>query len=123
MESGMKYVRQFLIIIWFSFLGELLHAVIPLQIPASIYGFVLLFAALCTGIVKLPQIRETSRFLIDIMPLLFVPAGVGLLESWDVLRPVLVQVVVILVVSTVLVMGVSGRVTQSMIRRRKKERG
>lgn len=118
----MRYIRQFLIIVLFSFVGELLHEIIPLQIPSSIYGFVLLFAALCTGIIKLPQVKETAKFLIDIMPILFVPAGVGLLESWDVLRPILLQVIVILVVSTVLVMGVSGLVTQKIILRKKKER-
>ncbi len=118
----MRYIRQFLIIVLLSFVGELLHEIIPLQIPSSIYGFILLFAALCTGVIKLPQVKETAKFLIDIMPLLFVPAGVGLLESWDVLRPILLQVIVILVVSTVLVMGVSGLVTQKIILRKKKER-
>jgi holin-like protein len=115
----MKYLLQFWIILLFSFLGELLHYLIPLQIPASIYGLLLLFAALCTGIVKLPQIKETAKFLIEIMPLLFVPAGVGLLGSWGVLQPILVPVLVIMVVSTVLVMGISGRVTQFVIRREK----
>ena len=117
----MRYLRQFLIILLFSFLGELLHALIPIQVPASIYGFLLLFAALCTGIIKLPQVKETGKFLIDIMPIMFVPAGVGLLESWDVLQPILVPVIVILIVSTILVMGVSGLVTQQMIRKDKKE--
>lgn len=118
----MKYLRQFLVILLFSFLGELLHFVIPLQIPGSIYGLLLLFAALLLGIVKLHQVQETAKFLIEIMPLMFVPAGVGLLESWDVLQPILVPVIVIMVVSTVLVMGVSGQVTQIVIRRNKKEK-
>jgi holin-like protein len=118
----MKYLLQFWIILLFSFLGELLHYLIPLQIPASIYGLLLLFAALCTGIVKLPQIKETAKFLIEIMPLLFVPAGVGLLGSWGVLQPILVPVLVIMVVSTVLVMGISGRVTQLVIRRGKSQK-
>jgi holin-like protein len=118
----MKYLLQFWIILLFSFLGELLHYLIPLQIPASIYGLLLLFAALCTGIVKLPQIKETAKFLIEIMPLLFVPAGVGLLGSWGVLQPILVPVLVIMAVSTVLVMGISGRVTQFVIRRGKSQK-
>ncbi len=113
----MRYLRQFLLITLFSCLGELLHELIPLKIPASIYGFVLLFAALFTGIVKLRHIKETAGFLIDIMPVLFVPAGVGLLESWDALQPILLPVVVIVAVSTVLVLGVSGIVTQKMIQK------
>ncbi len=116
----MKYLKQFSVIITFSFIGELLHHMIPLQIPASIYGLVLLFAALVFGGVRLQQVKEAANFLIAVMPLMFIPAGVRLLESWGELRPILIPVVVILLVSTVLVMGVSGRVTQQVIRRGKK---
>lgn len=111
----MKYLRQFLIILTFSFLGEVLHTLIPLQIPASIYGLVLLFIALAAGWIRLSQVKETARLLIEIMPLMFIPAGVGLLESWGVLKPILFPVCVIMVVSTVLVLGISGLVTQKMM--------
>lgn len=113
----MKYLRQFFIILAFSFAGEVLHALIPMQVPASIYGLVLLFIALLAGWVKLPQIRETANLLITMMPLMFIPAGVGLLESWGELRTILLPVCVIVVVSTILVMGISGMVTQAMIRK------
>lgn len=116
----MKYLRQFLLILIFSFLGELLRYLIPLSIPGSIYGLVLLFIALMTGIVKLPQVKEASKFLIEIMPLVFIPAGVGLLNSWSVLQPILLPVTVITVVSTAVVMVVSGWVTQLVIRWDKK---
>ena len=111
----MKYLRQLLIILIFSFAGEILHYLSPIQIPASIYGLVLLFIALMTGLIQLPQVEETAKFLIEIMPMMFIPAGVGLLESWGVLKPILVPVIVILIVSTFLVMGVSGLVTQGIM--------
>ena len=111
----MKYLRQLLIILIFSFVGEVLHYLVPIQIPASIYGLVLLFIALMTGLIQLPQVEETAKFLIEIMPMMFIPAGVGLLESWGVLKPILVPVIVILIVSTFLVMGVSGLVTQGIM--------
>lgn len=111
----MKYLRQLLIILIFSFAGEALHYLVPIQIPASIYGLVLLFIGLRTGLIQLSQVQETAKFLIEIMPMMFIPAGVGLLESWGVLKPILVPVIVILVVSTVLVMGVSGLVTQGVM--------
>ena len=111
----MKYLKQFVIILLVSFLGEILHYLIPIQIPASIYGLVLLFIALMTGLIQLPQVEETAKFLIEIMPMMFIPAGVGLLESWGVLKPILVPVIVILIVSTFLVMGVSGLVTQGIM--------
>lgn len=111
----MKYLRQLLIILIFSFAGEALHYLVPIQIPASIYGLVLLFIGLMTGLIQLSQVQETAKFLIEIMPMMFIPAGVGLLESWGVLKPILVPVILILVVSTVLVMGISGLVTQGVM--------
>lgn len=116
----MKYARQFLIIVTISFFGELLKYLIPLSIPASIYGMVLLFLALEFKILKVSDIKETSSFLIEIMPLMFVPAGVGLLDSWDALSPIWIQVIFITLVSTIIVMGISGSVTQFFIRRGKK---
>lgn len=113
----MKYLRQFLWILLFSFLGEALKALLPLPVPASIYGLVLLFVALELGILKLSAIRETGKFLIEIMPVLFIPAGAGLIDSWDALRPMCIPVIVIMIVSTVVVMVISGRVTQFVIRR------
>ena len=116
----MKYLRQLLIILIFSFIGEILHSLIPIQVPASIYGLVLLFIALLTGIIQLPQVKETAKYLIEIMPLMFIPAGVGLLESWGNLKSILVPVLLLLVASTILVMGVSGKVTQGIIQRSKR---
>lgn len=117
----MKYLRQLLIILIFSFIGEILHSLIPIQVPASIYGLVLLFIALLTGIIQLPQVKETAKYLIEIMPLMFIPAGVGLLESWGNLKSILVPVLLLLVASTILVMGVSGKVTQGIIQRSKRK--
>ena len=117
----MKYLRQLLIILIFSFIGEVLHSLIPIQVPASIYGLVLLFIALLTGILQLPPVKETAKYLIEIMPLMFIPAGVGLLESWGNLKSILVPVLLLLVASTILVMGVSGKVTQGIIQRSKRK--
>lgn len=119
----MKYIKQFLIILFISFLGEVLKYLLPLPIPASIYGLVLLFLALQFQIIPLSAVKGTANFLIDIMPLMFIPAGVGILESWGVLQPVLIPVIVITLVSTVLVMAVSGKVTQGLMKLRKKKIG
>ncbi len=116
----MRYIRQFWIILLFSGIGELLHVVIPLPIPASVYGLVLMLAALITGIVKLEQVKDTAGFLIEIMPIMFVPAGVGLINSWGALKPVVVPVLIITFLTTVIVMVVTGHTTQFLIRRGKK---
>lgn len=111
----MKYVKQFLIILLISFIGEGLNYAIPAPIPASIYAMVILFVCLCTKIIKLDDVKDTGMFLIEIMPLMFIPAGVGLMKSWGVLKPLIVPVLVITVVSLVAVIGVSGRVSQRII--------
>lgn len=116
----MKYVRQFWIILLVSAVGEALHVLIPLPIPASVYGLVLMLAALLTGVIKLGQVKETADFLIEIMPVMFIPAGVGLLTSWGVLKPVCVPIVLVVVITTVVVMVATGWVTQAVIRRDRK---
>lgn len=118
----MKYLGQFGIIIAISLVGEVLKFLIPLPVPASIYGLVLMLAALKTGAVPLSSVKETSMFLIDIMPLMFIPAAVGLLTSWEQLAPAVLPVLVITLVSTVVVMAASGCSTQFIIRRGRKRK-
>ena len=116
-----KHIKQFSIILLVTFIGELLNKLIPLPVPASVYGMVLMYAALLSGVIKLKDVEGAGKFLIEIMPLMFIPAGVGLLESWGVLKPVVVPFVTITIVSTVLVMVVSGIVTQKVIKRQKRK--
>ncbi len=111
----MKYVKQFMVILLVSFLGELLKLLFPFPIPGSVYAMVILFMALITGILKLEQVQETALFLIEIMPVLFVPAGVGLMDSWDELQEILLPVIIILLLTTVIVMVAAGWATQGVI--------
>lgn len=117
----MKWLYEFGIILFITFLGEILYAVIPLPVPASIYGLLLMLLALCTKVIKLEQVNSVGKFLIDIMPPMFIPAAVGLVNIWPELSQVLVPMLVITVVTTVIVMAVTGRVSQEVIRRKKKE--
>ena len=118
----MKFMRQFGLILFVTFLGEGLKAILPFPIPASIYGLVIMLVALKTGVISIDSVRDVGGFLIEIMPLMFIPAAVGLLESWGVLKPIFLPVSIITVVSTVLVMVVSGWVTQWIIRLEKRKK-
>lgn len=117
----LKYVKQFLIILLISFIGEGLNFLIPAPIPASIYAMVILFVCLCTKIIKLEAVKDAGMFLIEIMPLMFIPAGVGLMKSWGVLKPLIIPVAVITVISLIAVMAVSGRVSQRIIKTQEKK--
>ena len=112
----MRFIRQYLIILLVSFLGEVLKAILPLPIPASIYGLVIMLALLVSKVVKLEHVEGASMFLIDIMPLMFIPASAGLIDIWPNLKPVLLPIVIITLVSTILVMVVSGKVTEFVIK-------
>lgn len=117
----LEYLLQFLVILAVSLLGELLNRVVPLPIPASIYGMLILFVALCTGVIKLSYVKGAGKLLIFIMPLLFLPAAVGLVDSWAVMQGFIVAIIVTVAVSTVLVAAAAGRVTQYFINRKEKE--
>ena len=112
----MKYLKQFCIIIAISFVGEILNKIVPLPIPASIYGIVILFTLLCTKVIKVSDVKDVSKFLIEIMPIMFVPPAAGLLETWGIVQTGLWQYLLLTVVSTVVVMVVSGLVTQLVIK-------
>ena len=117
----MKYFKQFLIILFISFMGEVLKMLLPLPIPASIYGMILLYMGLVLKVIPLESVKDAGKFLIEIMPVMFIPAGVGLMESWGILEPMLVPVSVITVVVYLMVMLISGHCTQFVIRHGKGE--
>ncbi len=117
----MKYVKQFGIILLLSFLGEILHEVLPLPIPASIYGIVILFFCLERKIIPVSAVKETSAFLIETMPVMFIPAAAGLLESWETIKADWISYTAITFVSTFVVMVAAGKAVQ-FVMRRKKER-
>ena len=117
----MKIIKQFTIIILLSFIGEVLHALIPFPIPAGIYGILLLFFALEWKILKIEDIEEVSSFLIFIMPLLFVPPAVGLIDAWDELRASLTAYITIIIAVTFIVMVVTGLVTQWFLRHSRRQ--
>ncbi len=114
----MKFLRQFMIILLLSFLGEVLKMFIPLPIPASVYGLVLMLLCLMTGVLKTSQVKDAAFFLIEIMPVMFIPAAAGLIDSWKVLQPLLLPILVITVVITVFVMVVTGKIAQMIAQKR-----
>ena len=100
----MKYAYQVMIIGGISFAGELLNTLLPLPVPASVYGIVILLICLCTKVIRLNQIQETADFMLAAMPLVFVGPGVALMESFGLMKDSLLGIVIISIVSMVFVM-------------------
>ena len=119
----MKYLNQFLIILGFTLLGEVLQRIVPLPIPASVYGIVFLFLSLCFGLVKLEQVKEAGGFLTSILPVLFVSPAVGILENWGLIKAALVPMVILVLASTALTFGIAGRIAQAFMKKGGKENG
>ena len=112
----MKYVSQIAWIAAISFVGELLNYLLPLPIPGSIYGLVLMLILLVTGVVKLDRVKAVGDWLVSIMPVMFVGPVVGLISSYDSYKDIIVPVFVITALTTVITMAATGLTAQGIIR-------
>ena len=119
----MKYIIQAGIIATISFIGELLHFFVPLPIPASVYGMVILFALLCLKVIKLPQVEDVANWLLSVMPIFFIAPSVGLINSFDSIKGQVLPLVFICFISTIVVTVLTGLVAQGIIRLQNKKRG
>ncbi len=116
----MKYLTQLSVIISVCFAGELVKIMLPFPVPGSIYGMVIMFLLLTSGILKLEKVETVSDFLIDCLSLMFVPGGVALIKSGSTLRQMLPAVAGAVLLVTPFVMIVTGRVTQMVMKKEDK---
>jgi len=117
----MKYIIQLGIISGISFVAEILHELLPLPVPASVYGLVILLLLLLTGILKEEHIKDTADFLLSVMPLFFVPASVALITSYESIKGNILKLLIMCLLSTVVVMVVTGSVSQMIVRAGKRK--
>lgn len=108
----MKYLKQWLLILAFTLSGEFLKKILPFQIPAGIYGMILMFLCLQMSILSRKQIQETADFLIQIMPVMFIPAAAGIIQAGEELRRIWIPAFLAAVVVTAAVMAVSAVAAQ-----------
>lgn len=118
----MKYIFQLTIIFGISFVGELLNALLPLPVPASVYGLVILFLLLCTKIIKLEQVETVSEYLMAIMPIFFIEPTVGIMQSYGLVKGNILPLFVACFLSFGAVIAVTGLISQMMIRMQKKSK-
>ena len=121
----MKHLKQIAIILAVSFAGEALHSLIPLPVPGSIYGLLLMLALLMTGVVKIHEVKAVGDWLITLMPIMFVAPTVGLISGFDSYRGFIIPIIVIVLVTTPLTMVVTGKTAEGLMRveeRKRKER-
>lgn len=119
----MKYMMQIGIIATLSFIAELLHFFLPLPIPASVYGLVILFVLLCLKVIKLPQVEDVADWMLSVMPIFFIAPSVGLINSFDSIKGQVIPLVFICFISTVVVTALTGLIAQGIIRLQKRKKG
>lgn len=117
----MKYLHEAVIIAAITFAAEIIKFFVPLPVPASIYGLILLFILLKSGVLKLEQIENVGGLLLELMPMLLVPASVSFLTVLDTIQGMLLPVLIMGFIGTTVVMIVTGRISQRMIRRKEQE--
>jgi len=118
--SVLKLLRQMLIILLICIAGELIHEFLNLPIPGNVIGMVILFVCLCMGIIKIEMIAEISKFLIDHLAFFFIPAGVGLIAYFDLLKENFIAIFGISLIVTIVVMVITGQTVQILRKRCKK---
>lgn len=118
----MKYLMQFGIISGITLIGYILNQVLPLPVPASVWGMVLLFVFLCCGIVKLNQVEQAADFLLSIMTVMFVPVGAGLIENYGGIKNEIFSIFAVIILSTLICFFITGHVSQFIIRHQTKNK-
>ena len=111
----MKYLIQMMIIGGITFLGEMLHVLIPLPVPASVYGMAILSVCLCLHIIREEQIQETAQWLLAVMPVMFIGPGVEIMEHYTKIADSLLPFAAVVLISTVLVMAATGLTVQGIM--------
>lgn len=118
----MKILKQAAIIAAVCAAAELIKYLLPLPIPASVYGLILMLLALLTGLLHPEQIETAADFLIVIMPVLFVAPIIALVANLDRLLSLALPVLLLGIVGTALVIGLGGKAAEAVGRREQKRR-
>ena len=108
----MKLFREAIIIFGIYLVGELLSGTLGLPIPGNILGMIILFILLCTKVIRLEQIENISKFLLDHLAFFFIPAGVGLMSSFGIIKDTWLKLIIVCVVTTIIVIASTGLIVQ-----------
>ncbi len=117
----MKVLKQLVIILFLSVAGELLHNLIPLPIPSSIYGLVAFLALLITKTIKLDRVEEISTFLISIMPIFFIVPLISVVHDFHTFKNELIPILIIISGTTVLNISVTAKLSDYLISKEKQK--
>lgn len=111
----MKILRQSIIVLSIYLIGEIISNSLSLPIPGNILGMLILLLLLCTKVIKVDQIESISNFFLDHLAFFFIPAGVGLLTSFNLIKNSLLNIIIICIITTAIVLVVTGKIVELII--------
>lgn len=114
-EKTYNVFQQALTLAVILLISKIIESFIPIPMPASVIGLVLLFIALCTGIVKLGQIESVGTALTNNISFLFVPAGISVINSLPILSQSPVLIILLIIISTILLLISTGFASQLLV--------
>lgn len=103
----MKIALQVAVVFLISWLGDVISTFLPIPIPGSVIGMILLFILLMIKIIKVEHIKEKIEFLKVHMPMFFIPAGVEIMEKYEFVKGSIVQLLIVCVLSTIITFAVT----------------
>lgn len=114
-EKTYSVFQQALTLAAILLISKIIESFIPIPMPASVIGLVLLFIALCTGIVKLGQVETVGTALTNNIGFLFVPAGVSVINSLPILSQSPILIILLIIISTILLLVSTGFASQLLV--------
>lgn len=116
MKKTYSIMYQSVVIGAIILISKVIELLVPFTMPSSVIGLVLLFVALCLKIVKLEQVEKVGDALVDNIGLFFVPAGISVINSFELLKANFVLDILLIFISTVLLLVGTGWVTQLLLK-------
>ncbi|HDB3885022.1 TPA: antiholin-like murein hydrolase modulator LrgA [Staphylococcus aureus] len=117
------FFHQVIVIALVLFVSKIIESFMPIPMPASVIGLVLLFVLLCTGAVKLGEVEKVETTLTNNIGLLFVPAGISVVNSLGVISQAPFLIIGLIIVSTILLLICTGYVTQIIMKVTSRSKG
>jgi holin-like protein len=112
----MKIFREAIIILGIYLIGELISKGFSLPLPGNIIGMIILLILLCTKVIKVEKVESISTFFLDHLSFFFIPAGVGLISSFDSIKDSLVHILILCLITTCIVIIITGLIVQFVIK-------
>ena len=117
-------LKSVFIILLYQLIGELFQKFFGLSIPGPVIGLVLLLLTLLLiqkrqrAVIIKEDLYNSAEILLNYLPLLFIPVGVGVVMHLSLLEDNLASVVLVIILGTLLTLALTGYVMEKILRKK-----